>query len=154
IASGLQKPGGFVAHLSLPLTSQAASDFEPFSLGPVSHLPLRSSSVTADECAARLRDSSFAIWAGFGARKASGQVCELARRTGARVMCSPRAKGIFPESDPQYLGVTGFGGHDAVLEYMTNERPEYILVLGTRLGEFTSFWDANLVPTKAFLHVD
>ncbi len=154
IASGLQKPGGFVAHLSLPLTSQAASDFEPFSVGPVSMIPLRSSSVTAAECANTLRNQSFVIWVGFGARRASRQIRELARRTGARVMCSPRAKGVFPESDPQYLGVTGFGGHDGVLQHMIDDRPAYVLVLGTRLGEFTSFWDPNMVPTRAFIHVD
>jgi acetolactate synthase-1/2/3 large subunit len=154
IASGLQKPGGFVAHLSLPVSSQASSDFEPFSVGPVSMIPLRSSSVTAQECAQTLRNESFVIWAGFGARRASRQIRELARRTGAPVMCSPRAKGIFPESDPQYLGVTGFGGHDGVLDHMTQDRPAYVLVLGTRLGEFTSFWDPNMLPTKAFIHVD
>jgi acetolactate synthase-1/2/3 large subunit len=69
-------------------------------------------------------------------------------------MCSPRGKGIFPETDPQYLGVTGFGGHKRVLEDMTERRPAYILVLGTRLGEFTSFWDADMVPEKGFIHVD
>ena len=154
IATGLQKPGGFVAHLSLPLTSQASSDFEPFSLGPVSMIPLRASSVTASECLQILAQESFVIWAGFGARRAWKQVRELARRTGAPVMCSPRGKGIFPESDPQYLGVTGFGGHDKVVRYMTEQRPTYALVLGTRLGEFTSFWDEDMVPTKGFIHVD
>jgi acetolactate synthase-1/2/3 large subunit len=117
-------------------------------------MPLRSSSQTAFEVASILQTESFAIWAGFGARRASKQVRELARRTGARVMCSPRGKGIFPESDPQYLGVTGFGGHGKVLDYMSEQRPAYILVLGTRLGEFTSFWDPDMVPTKGFIHVD
>lgn len=154
IASGLQKPGGFVAHLSLPLTSQATSDFEPFSVGPVSLVPLQASPQTAAECARILKNERFVIWVGFGARRASRQVRELARRTGARVMCSPRGKGIFPESDPQFLGVTGFGGHARVLDYMAEERPAYILVLGTRLGEFTSFWDPNMMPTKGFIHVD
>ncbi len=69
-------------------------------------------------------------------------------------MCSPRAKGIFPEDHPQFLGVTGFGGHEGVFEYMTEQRPAYIIVLGTRLGEFTSFWSEDMVPSKGFIHVD
>jgi acetolactate synthase-1/2/3 large subunit len=154
IASGLQKPGGFVAHLSLPLTSQVTQDFETFNGGPISMLPLRSAEATASECAQLLKGESYAIWVGFGARRAVNKVRELARRTGAAVMCSPRAKGIFPESHPQFVGVTGFGGHDSVFEYMSKNRPSYILVLGTRLGEFTSFWSEDMVPTKGFIHVD
>jgi acetolactate synthase-1/2/3 large subunit len=69
-------------------------------------------------------------------------------------MCSPRGKGIFPEDHPQFVGVTGFGGHTSVTTLMKEDRPSYILVLGTRLGEFTSFWDPDMVPTKAFIHVD
>ncbi|APR86004.1 Acetolactate synthase large subunit protein [Minicystis rosea] len=154
IASGLQKPGGFVAHISLPLTSQVAQDYEPFSGGPISMLPLRSADATAADCAQFLRRDSFAIWVGFGARHAARQVRELAKRSGAPVMCSPRGKGIFPEDHPQFIGVTGFGGHESVFDYMAERRPAYILVLGTRLGEFTSFWSEDMVPSKGFIHVD
>ncbi|MEZ4293663.1 MAG: thiamine pyrophosphate-binding protein [Polyangiaceae bacterium] len=154
ISGGLQHPGGFVAHLSLPINTQVAGDFESVGSGPISRMPLRCADSTSDDCAEILEAEPFAIWVGFGARNAWQHVRELARRTGAPVMCSPRAKGIFPEDDPQFLGVTGFGGHDAVFDYMAKQRPSYILVLGTRLGEFTSFWSPDLVPTKGFIHVD
>lgn len=154
IASGFQKPGCFVAHLSLPLTTQISGELEPLSGGPISMMPLRCADSTASECAQMLGQEPFAIWVGFGARRAWKEVRELARRTGAPVMCSPRGKGIFPEDDPQFLGVTGFGGHEGVFDYMHAQRPSYILVLGTRLGEFTSFWSPDLVPTKGFIHVD
>jgi acetolactate synthase-1/2/3 large subunit len=154
IAIGLQRPGPFVAHLSIPLASQAARDFEPPSIDRVAVTPLGTSNQTAAECAGLLAGEPFTIWVGFGARGASRQVRELAWRTGAKVMCSPRGKGIFPESDPQFVGVTGFGGHPRVLEHLRAERPAHTLVLGTRLGEFTTFWDRALVPAKAFIHVD
>lgn len=154
IASGLQKPGGFVAHLSLPLPSQVTGEFDPVSGLPISMVPLRCADATADECAELLKQGPFAIWAGFGARNAWREVRELARRSGAPVMCSPRGKGIFPEDHPQFVGVTGFGGHESVFEYMARARPSYLLVLGTRLGEFTSFWSPDLVPEKGFIHVD
>jgi acetolactate synthase I/II/III large subunit len=69
-------------------------------------------------------------------------------------MCSPRAKGIFPEDHPQFVGVTGFGGHESVFRYMQEHHPLHILVLGTRLGEPTSFWSPAMIPTRGFLHVD
>jgi len=107
-----------------------------------------------ESSADRLLRSSFVIWVGFGARHAAAEVREFAERTGAPVMCSPRAKGIFPETHPQFIGVAGFAGHSTVLAYMRRHRPEHILVLGSRLGEFTSFWDPELAPSNAFVHVD
>jgi acetolactate synthase-1/2/3 large subunit len=108
----------------------------------------------ADRCAEILSSESFGIWVGFGARHASAQVRALAERTGALVMCSPRGKGIFPEDHPRFAGVTGFGGHDAVKAHLAAERPDRLLVLGTRLGELTSFWSPDLVPPRGFVHVD
>jgi acetolactate synthase I/II/III large subunit len=78
----------------------------------------------------------------------------LARVSGAKVMCSPRAKGIFPEDHPQFLGVTGLGGHAAVAEYLRKAQPTRTLVLGSRLGEFTSFWQSEFLPPAGFMHVD
>jgi thiamine pyrophosphate-dependent acetolactate synthase large subunit-like protein len=69
-------------------------------------------------------------------------------------MCSPRAKGIFPEDHPLFVGVTGMGGHDTVQTYMTETRPQWTLVLGSRLGEPTSFWNPAMVPSEGFIHVD
>jgi acetolactate synthase-1/2/3 large subunit len=116
-------------------------------------LPTASEEAIA-ECVRLLSEGPFAIWVGFGARGAAQEIRELAERTGAAVMCSPRAKGIFPEDHPQYLGVTGFSGHESVLAYMQEQRPLRVLVLGTRLGEPTSFWSPAMVPARGFLHVD
>lgn len=94
------------------------------------------------------------LWLGFGARHAAGPIRRLVERLDARVMCSPRGKGVFPEDDPRFLGVTGLGGHTRVDELLTAERPAYTLVLGTRMGESTSFWASELTPAEAFIHVD
>lgn len=69
-------------------------------------------------------------------------------------MCSPRAKGIFPEDHPQFVGVTGVGGNEEVLTYMQEQLPLRTLVLGTRLSEPTSFWSPLMVPARGFVHVD
>ena len=59
-----------------------------------------------------------------------------------------------PESHPLYLGLTGAAGHDHVKQY-TREHPiEECVILGTRLGEGSSYWADHLVPARGFIHVD
>ena len=154
LAQGLARPGGFVAHLSLPRSIQ--SSFIETSLPRINpvHTSPAASDATVLECVKLLSEGSFAIWVGFGAGGAAAAIRELAERTGAAVMCSPRGKGIFSEEHPQFVGVTGFGGHSSVLAYVREQRPLRVLVLGTRLSEFTSFWNAAMVPSRGFVHVD
>lgn len=151
---GLRRPGPFVAHIQLPLSIQAAS----LPTFPVPRVSSENRIVAErdviDRIVRTLDGSSFAVWVGFGAREASADLLSFVEQTGAPVMSSPRGKGVFPEDHPLYLGVTGFGGHAAVDEYTTESRPDYVIVLGTRLGEMTSSWDRNLLPREAFIHVD
>ena len=153
LAIGFQEPGGFIAHVSIPISVQNAAVAQTPRLRLVRRSPACEPEV-ADECARILAEGSFVIWAGFGARGASKEVRALVERTGAPLMCSPRAKGILPEDHPRFLGVTGVGGHEQVDELLARQRPAYVLVLGSRLGEPTSFWAPQFVPTRAFLHVD
>lgn len=154
LAKGLAQPGGFVAHLSIP--SAVQSKVNQTTLPPInfSSSLVAASEQTVAQCARLLQEESFAIWVGFGARKAAASIRQMAESTGAVVMCSPRAKGIFPENHPQFVGVTGFGGHVSVLAYMQVQAPKRILVLGTRLGEPTSSWNPVMVPEGGFIHVD
>lgn len=153
LAVGLAQPGGFVAHLAIPTPLQAA---------PVKHrLPMAVSvvgigaSLAGVETAAEvLKKGPFVIWAGFGARGASRELIALAEATGSPVMCSPRAKGTFPETHPLYLGVTGLGGHETVEAYFAERQPQNLLVLGTALGEPTSYWQQSLLPASTLVHVD
>ena len=154
LATGLGRPGGFVAHLGLPLSTQMASLETPPRLRLSSLRPPAYDPANIADCVQRLSTAPFAIWAGFGARHCSAELLELAERTGARVMCSPRGKGVFPENHPLYLGVTGLGGHGRVERFMRRQRPEHVLVLGSRLGEFTSFYSEDLVGYRGLIHVD
>ncbi|MBE8996894.1 thiamine pyrophosphate-binding protein [Nostoc sp. LEGE 12447] len=154
LALGLAQPGGFVAHISIPTNIQTSSVKTSLPQVTLSHGVATASEETIAECVQLLSDGPFAIWVGFGARFAAKEIRQLAERTGAAVMCSPRAKGIFPEDHSQFVGVTGFGGHESVFRYMREQRPRHILVLGTRLGEFTSFWNPEMIPRQGFLHVD
>ncbi|OUL28575.1 ScyA-related TPP-binding enzyme [Nostoc sp. 106C] len=154
LAKGLAQPGGFIAHISIPTNIQASSIKTSLSKADLSFAPATASEETISKCVRLLSLGSFAIWVGFGATDAAAEIRQFAEKTGAAVMCSPRGKGIFPENHPQFVGVTGLAGHESVLTYMQKHRPLRVLVLGTRLGEFTSFWNPAMIPLEGFLHVD
>ncbi len=90
--------------------------------------------------AARLlaRAKRVVIVAGYGAviSRAARALLSLARRLGARVITSARAKGIVPASDPVHLGVLGFAGHREAREALA--RADLVLVVGTQLGELVT----------------
>lgn len=153
IELGFARANGFVAHVGFPLDCQSApTETQPWA-SSAAHAPApRSEDV---ELVLRLlTDEPTPIWLGFGARHAAEDIVRLAEATGAPVMCSPRAKGTFPEGHPLYLGVTGVGGHESVQRHIEQTRPRHVLVLGTRLGEVTSCWDSRYLPTEALVHVD
>ena len=154
LAIGLAQPGGFVAHLNFPTAIQMSLIDKSLPKVNFSSSPVTVGEETIGKCASLLSQGPSAIWVGFGAREAADEILQLAERTGSAVMCSPRGKGIFPETHPQFVGVTGIGGHDSVFSYMREHRPLRTLVLGTRLGELTSFWNPIMVPSKGFIHVD
>jgi acetolactate synthase I/II/III large subunit len=151
---GFRRPQGFVAHVALPVSVQSAeaparclaTKGELFDRGVDPAL--------LDECAARLARAPFVVWVGFGARHAAAEIRLLVEKTGCRVLCSPHAKGIFPESHPNYIGMTGLGGYASVDGAFEESRPQTILVLGSRLAESTSYWDPKIRPSEGFIHVD
>lgn len=154
LALGLTQPGGFVAHVGISTAVQSSLLENSFQQASLSQALATASEETVAYSARLLSEAPFAIWVGFGARKAAAAIRQLAERTGAAVICSPRGKGIFPENHPQFVGVTGFAGHESVLQYMQEQPPLRTLVLGSRLGELTSFWNSALVPSGGFIHVD
>ena len=154
IALGLSRPGGYIAHLSIPTAVQTSPVERALPSLKLAHPLSVPSQETISRCVAMLSEGNFAIWVGFGAKGAAAEIMQLAERTGAAVMCSPRGKGIFPEKHPQFVGVTGLGGHSSVMTYMEEQRPLRTLVLGSRLSEPTSFWSDAMIPSKGFIHVD
>jgi acetolactate synthase-1/2/3 large subunit len=154
LSTGFAKPTGFVAHVGLPLAIQTAQRTGPVSLRITSLPPPVSDEASVEQCLELLVGEPFVIWAGFGARHAASEVRKLAELSGARVMCTPRGKGVIPEKHPLYLGVTGLGGHAEPETYIRQARPARVLVLGSRLGEMASFWSRELVPDQGLVHVD
>lgn len=154
LEAGLSSPGGYLANISIGVGVQRA----PATPTRTRIKPRRAqvaSPSALQHARERLESGDFVIWVGFGARQHAAKILEFAERSGARVMASARAKGVFPESHPQYLGVTGmFGSHAAVQSYFRAQRPEHVLVLGSRLGQITSCFDPDYLPRDALIHVD
>jgi thiamine pyrophosphate-dependent acetolactate synthase large subunit-like protein len=153
LAAGLARPGGFVAHIAMPTSVQSTPIAKMANLQIQTPI-LELSAASVERYVDLLLNGSVAIWIGFGARHAGDKVRELAKRLQARVICSPRGKGIFPEDDPLFLGVTGIGGHETAAVAIAQLAPKNILVLGSRLGEASSFYDPRLTPDSSFIHVD
>lgn len=154
LALGMARPGGFVATIALPVALQGLRVPMPIGDLPLIAAAPVATTETLRDCAEQLATERFAIWVGYGASHASAEVLALAERTGSPVFCTPRGKGIFPEDHPLFIGATGMGGHQSVGEALARHRPTRVLVLGTRLGEFSSFWDGDLVPEGGLIHVD
>jgi acetolactate synthase-1/2/3 large subunit len=151
LTQGFASPRGFVAHLALPLPVQASP--APRVALTVPRVEVAPSHKTMDAVIEALRER-FAIWVGYGARRAAGLIAELVRRTNAPVFSTPRGKGVFPEHDPRFLGVSGLGGHDDLAARLAAARVERVLVLGSRLGELSSSYDSGLIPRRGLVHVD
>jgi acetolactate synthase I/II/III large subunit len=96
------------------------------------------------------------ILAGSGARDTTNRraLRRLAERMGAPVAVTTKAKGVFPEDHPLYLGVYGFGGHESVIAYLEGG-VDVLLACGTGLNDFsTNAWSPLLQPKRAFIQVD
>jgi acetolactate synthase-1/2/3 large subunit len=154
LSAGLSRPGGYVAHIGMPSDVQSAPALVTKPAQRVTWATRSASDGELAKVAQRLGEDDFVIWVGFEARGASEALMELVRRTGAKVMCSPRAKGIFPEDHPDFLGVTGFAGHDGPARYMQGRAIQHVLVLGSRLGEGASQWSEGLKPRSSLIQVD
>jgi acetolactate synthase I/II/III large subunit len=83
---------------------------------------------------------------GYGAvlSRVSAEVARLTQRLPLlRIVATPKAKGVFPETHPLYLGVVGFAGHAEANRYLF-ETADYVVIVGSRLGELTSNnWDVR-----------
>lgn len=96
------------------------------------------------------------IFVGSGARhpEAVRWVKVLATTLQMPVVTTPKAKGLFSESDPLSLGVFGLGGHPSASEYL-EQKADTVLIVGSGLGEMeTNGWSPVLQASKNFIQID
>lgn len=96
------------------------------------------------------------ILVGSGARhpEAVGLLREIAGTLQMPVATTPKAKGLYPESDRFSLGVFGLGGHRSAAEYVEGGL-DVLFCVGCGLGEpGTNSWSTVLQPSRAFIQID
>lgn len=155
LAQGWGRPGGFVAHLALPLTLQTQL------VGPDTQLTPPRWHQALPEPDPRVLDlvldrlgGRAVVWVGHGARAAGPELATFVRAAQLPVLTTPRAKGVFPERDPLHLGVSGTGSSAGVDSFLAARPLDGALVLGTRLGEVSSLLSPRVVPRAGWVHVD
>jgi acetolactate synthase-1/2/3 large subunit len=158
ILRGLAAPGAFVAHLGLSLALQTKVLPSPFPRSSMARAwsfdPPSPSPEALDACLQALEDPTAALWVGHGALGARDAIIRFAEEASLPVITSPRAKGLLPENHPLLVGVSGAGGSPDVQRFFMTWSPRHVLVVGTRLGEVTSFLSPALTPTDSWIHVD
>ncbi len=155
IEQGFQRPNGFIANISLPPSMQSMVIDLKFTHRPNRiTLPPEASLAQIKQCVDILSAGPFAIWAGHGARHAWQEIRSFVETTGAGLMCTPRGKGILPSKHPNFIGMTGLGCDPSIESYFSKQPVETLLVLGSKLGEASSFWSTDFLPRKQIIHVD
>jgi acetolactate synthase I/II/III large subunit len=149
-------PGGPV-HLNLPADVMKHEAVKEISTSQ--HWKTRSYDPEAAQTAAKIlvRAKRPAIIAGWGVVLSRGaqELMDLARLLDIPVAASPKAKGIFPESDPLSLGGLGFAGSTIAKKFISEKEVDVILAVGTSFNEMmSSGWDERMLPAKHLIHID
>lgn len=153
LADGLARPGGFIAHLGLPADIQRARLTAPLRAPTLRRAALAVTAADLDALAERLRARSPTLVVGHDARHAAAAIRELVDRTGARVLYTPRGKGIIPDDHPHLAGGLGLAADDPSDRLLDHDPPHDVLVLGSRLGESSTAWSPRLAPRGLLVHV-
>ncbi len=103
LASGVRRPAGFVAHVSLPISIQGAGCDVSSRLGTHSLRPPACDAQAVAECAELLSEEPFVIWVGYGARDAARTSYCSSPSGRARWSCAPRGgRGCFRRTIPSF----------------------------------------------------
>jgi acetolactate synthase-1/2/3 large subunit/sulfoacetaldehyde acetyltransferase len=85
--------------------------------------------------------------------EATDLITRLSARHGLPMITAYGRNDAVPNDDPLYVGPLGRAGSPEAAQAC--RRADLLLVVGSRLGQFTSFYDArNIQPETAIVHVD
>ncbi len=107
------------------------------------------------EAARLIRESSKPVlYVGGGVLKAeaSAELAELAELTGAPVVTTLMARGVFPDSHPQHLGMPGMHGTVAAVAAM--QRSDLLVALGSRFDDRVTGKLESFAPVAKVVHAD
>src|SRR5699024_5101920 len=83
---------------------------------------------------------------------ASEELAELAKITGAPVVTTLNARGIFPDNDPQNLGMPGM--HGTVSAVSALQMSDLLITLGARFDDRVTGQLTSFAPNAKVIHAD
>ncbi|WP_443204846.1 acetolactate synthase large subunit [Saccharopolyspora sp. 5N708] len=94
------------------------------------------------------------LYVGGGVIKAEAhaELRQLAERTGIPVVTTLMARGAFPDSHPQHLGMPGM--HGAVAAVAAMQRADLLIALGTRFDDRVTGQLSSFAPDAKVVHAD
>jgi acetolactate synthase-1/2/3 large subunit len=84
--------------------------------------------------------------------QASAELLELAEKTGAPIVTTLMARGAFPDSHPQHLGMPGM--HGTVPAVLGLQESDLIIALGARFDDRVTGKTSEFAPNAKIVHVD
>ncbi|MDP2341391.1 MAG: thiamine pyrophosphate-binding protein [Deltaproteobacteria bacterium] len=151
------RPGPVHLNIPVDLWSKPVSEgwFAPETYRPASRLFDRDAVAAAGDVLLEAARPLFLVGSGAASEEARARVLALAEGLNARVVTTPRAKGVFPENHPLSLGIFGFAGHPAAKKAMLGADVDVLFAIGSSLNETTTLnWDPGLVRGRKLVQLD
>lgn len=98
------------------------------------------------------RQPVFYVGGGVIKAEAHAELRELAERTGIPVVTTLMARGAFPDSHPQHLGMPGMHGTVAAVAAM--QRADLLVALGARFDDRVTGQLSSFAPDAKIVHAD
>ena len=136
---------------------QMMTDFNyPKSIDLKGYKPVYEAETTAVRDAAALiaQSSSPVLYVGGGAIKSGAhkELLKLAELTGAPVVTTLMARGAFPDSHPQHLGMPGM--HGTVAAVTALQKSDLLITLGARFDDRVTGKLSTFAPHAKVIHAD
>ncbi len=150
------RPGPVLVDIPKDVLQEMTSFSWPTELRLPGYRPtLRPHGKQVREAARLIRNSRRPVlYVGGGVIKAdaSRQLMELAELTGIPVVTTLMARGAFPDSHPQHLGMPGMHGSVAAVAAM--QRADLLIALGARFDDRVTGQLSSFAPDAAIVHAD
>ena len=106
----------------------------------------------AAELIAEAERPVFYIGGGVGRAGASEELRQLAELVGAPVVTTLMARGVFPDSHPQHLGMPGM--HGTVPAVLALQESDLLITIGARFDDRVTGKVAGFAPEAKVIHAD
>jgi len=106
----------------------------------------------AAELIAESKRPVFYIGGGVGRAKAADELLQLAELVGAPVVTTLMARGVFPDSHPQHLGMPGM--HGTVPAVLALQESDLLITIGARFDDRVTGKASLFAPDAKVIHAD